>query len=404
MHENLDEFARLNVHDYAVPISFAGTAILLERFLRHFAGYVDKPHGTTTPVAESFDINLIDREPYGVVGVITPWNGSLVVIGSCIAPALAAGNAVVLKPSEVAPFAALRFGELCIEVGLPAGLVNVVPSGPQGGDTLVRHPGVRKIHFTGGGKTARKVLEAAASNLTPVVAELGGKSASIIFDDADLEVAAILSAHQGPLMQAGQSCACASRVLVHESVYDTFMERFVAVIQNTSVGDPFDPSVVFGPVISQAAADRILSTVEEAVNSHAGDLVLGGNRIGGELSDGYYIEPTVFGGVDNTSALAQTETFGPVVSVIKFKDETDAVRIANDTSYGLNAFVQTNDLTRAHRVARQLEAGSVWINKFSDIAPQGPYGGYKQSGFGRTGGREGLEEFLQVKNIRIGMS
>jgi acyl-CoA reductase-like NAD-dependent aldehyde dehydrogenase len=404
MHENLDEFARLNVHDYAVPISFAGTAILLERFLRHFAGYVDKPHGTTTPVAESFDINLIDREPYGVVGVITPWNGSLVVIGSCIAPALAAGNAVVLKPSEVAPFAALRFGELCIEVGLPAGLVNVVPSGPQGGDTLVRHPGVRKIHFTGGGKTARKVLEAAASNLTPVVAELGGKSASIIFDDADLEVAAILSAHQGPLMQAGQSCACASRVLVHESVYDTFMERFVAVIQNTSIGDPFDPSVVFGPVISQAAADRILSTVEEAVNSHAGDLVLGGNRIGGELSDGYYIEPTVFGGVDNTSALAQTETFGPVVSVIKFKDETDAVRIANDTSYGLNAFVQTNDLTRAHRVARQLEAGSVWINKFSDIAPQGPYGGYKQSGFGRTGGREGLEEFLQVKNIRIGMS
>ena len=403
VHEKLDEFGRLNVHDYAVPISFAGTAILLERFLRHFAGYVDKPHGISTPVAESFDINLIEREPYGVVGVITPWNGSLVVIGSCVAPALAAGNAVVLKPSEVAPFAALRFGELCVEVGLPPGLVNVVPSGPEGGDALVRHRGIRKIHFTGGGTTARKVLEAAAANLTPVVAELGGKSASIIFDDADLDVAAMLSAHQGPLMQAGQSCACASRVLVHESVYHAFMEKFIAVVETSSVGDPFDPAVVFGPVISQAAADRILRVIDEAISQKAGELIIGGSRLGGELAQGYYIEPTVFGGVDNASALAQTETFGPVVSVIKFCDETEAVRIANDSSYGLNAFVQTSDLTRAHRLARQLEAGSVWINQFSDISPQGPYGGYKQSGFGRTGGREGLDEFLQVKNIRIGM-
>jgi aldehyde dehydrogenase (NAD+) len=403
VHDNLDEFARLNVHDYAVPISFAGTAILLERFLRHFAGYVDKPHGTSTPVSESFDVNLIEREPYGVVGVITPWNGALVVIGSCVAPALAAGNAVVLKPSEVATFAALRFGELCIEVGLPLGLVNVVPSGPEGGDALVRHGGIRKIHFTGGGSTARKVLEAAATNLTPVVAELGGKSASIIFDDADLDVAAMLSAHQGPLMQAGQSCACASRVLVHESVYDAFMEKFIAVIENASVGDPFEPAVMFGPVISQAAADRILHVIEEAVSQNAGELVTGGKRLGGKLAQGYYIKPTVFSGVDNASALAQTETFGPVVSVIKFDEETEAVRIANDTSYGLNAFVQTSDLTRAHRLARHLEAGSVWINQFSDISPQGPYGGYKQSGFGRTGGREGLDEFLQVKNIRIGM-
>jgi aldehyde dehydrogenase (NAD+) len=331
VHENLDELARLNVQDYAVPISFASNGILLERFLRHFAGYVDKPHGTTTPVTGSFDINLIEREPYGVVGVITPWNGSLVVIGSCVAPALAAGNAVVLKPSEVAPFAALRFGELCVEVGLPAGLVNVVPAGPEGGDALVRHPGIRKIHFTGGSPTARKVLQAAAVNLTPVVTELGGKSANIIFADADLDAAAMLSAHQGPLMQSGQSCACASRVLVHDSVYDAFVEKFVGVIEASTVGDPLDPQVVFGPVISQAAADRILGVIEKAV--------------------------------------AQ----------------------------------QTTDLGRAHRVARQLEAGSVWINQFSDISPQGPYGGYKQSGSGRTGGLEGLHEFLQTKNIRIGM-
>jgi acyl-CoA reductase-like NAD-dependent aldehyde dehydrogenase len=404
VHENLDDLSRLNVHDYAVPISFAGNAILLERFLRHFAGYVDKPHGTTAPVTGSFDINLIEREPYGVVGVITPWNGSLVVIGSCVAPALAAGNAVVLKPSEVAPFAALRFGELCAEVGLPTGLVNVVPAGPEGGDALVRHSGIRKIHFTGGSPTARIVLAAAAANLTPVVTELGGKSANIVFGDADLDAAAMLSAHQGPLMQSGQSCACASRVLVHETVYDAFVEKFVAVIEASTIGDPLDPQVVFGPVISEPAADRILGVIEEAVIQHAGDLIVGGKRLGGELAQGYYIEPTVFGGVDNASALAQTETFGPVVSVMKFSDETEAVRIANDTPYGLNAFVQTTDLGRAHRVARQLDAGSVWINQFSDISPQGPYGGYKRSGFGRTGGLEGFNEFLQVKNIRIGMS
>ena len=403
VHENLDELSRLNVHDYAVPISFAGNAILLELFLRHFAGYVDKPHGSSTPVTGSFDVHLIEREPYGVVGVLTPWNGSLVVTGSCVAPALAAGNAVVLKPSEVAPLAALRFGELCLEVGLPAGLVNVVPAGPQGGDALVRHPGIRKIHFTGGDATARKVLQSAAVNLTPVVTELGGKSANIVFDDADLDAAAMLSAHQGPLMQSGQSCACASRVLVQESVYDAFLEKFVAVIEGSPVGDPLNPQVVFGPVVSQTAADRILGVIEQAISEGSGELIAGGRRLGGELADGYYIEPTVFGGVDNGSALAQTETFGPVVSVMKFSDEAEAVRIANDSRYGLNAFVQTNDLRRAHRVARQLEAGSVWVNTFSDISPQGPYGGYKQSGFGRTGGLEGLHEFLQVKNIRIGM-
>ena len=402
VHENLDELARLNVHDYAVPISFAGNAILLERFLRHFAGYVDKPHGTSTPVTGSFDINLIEREPYGVVGVITPWNGAPVVIGSCVAPALAAGNAVVLKPSEVAPFAALRFGELCLEAGLPVGLVNVVPAGPEEGDALVRHPGIRKIHFTGGDATARKVLQSAAVNLTPVVTELGGKSANIVFDDADLDAAAMLSAHQGPLMQSGQSCACASRVLVHESVYDAFLEKFLAVIDASTIGDPLDPRVIFGPVVSQAAADRILNVIDDAVSQRAGELLVGGKRIAGELAQGYYIEPTVFAGVDNASVLAQNETFGPVVSVLKFSDEAEAVRIANDTPYGLNAFVQTNDLGRAHRVARQLEAGSVWINTFSDISPQGPYGGYKQSGVGRTGGLEGLNEFLQVKNIRIG--
>jgi acyl-CoA reductase-like NAD-dependent aldehyde dehydrogenase len=403
VHEHLDELALLNVHDYAVPVAFAGTAHMLEWFLRHFAGYVDKPHGTSSPVNGSFDVNLIEREPYGVVGVITPWNGALAVAASCVAPALAAGNAVVLKPSELAPLAAVRFGELCVEAGLPPGLVNVVPADAVGGEALVRHPGVRKIHFTGGDVTARHVLVAAAANLTPVVAELGGKSANVIFEDADLDAAAAMSAHQGPLMQSGQSCACASRVLVQESVYDAFLEKFLGTVGSAKVGDPLDPTVFYGPVITESSAHRILGVIDEAVAQHSGELLLGGKRIGGELAQGYYIEPTVFGNVDNTSPLAQHETFGPVVSVIKFRDEADALRIANDTPYGLNAFVQTRDLTRAHRFARKLESGSVWVNQMSLISPQGPYGGYKRSGFGRTGGLDGLHEFLQTKNIRIGM-
>ena len=404
VHEHLDELAALNVQDYAVPISYAGTARMLEWFLRHFAGYVDKPHGLSSPVNGSFDVNLIEREPYGVVGVIAPWNGSLAVAASCVAPALAAGNAVVFKPSELAPLAALRFGELCLAAGLPAGLVNVVPAGAEGGEALVRHPGIGKIHFTGGGATARIVLKTAAENLTPVVAELGGKSACIVFADADLAAAAALTAHQGPLMQSGQSCACASRILVQDSVYDEFAERFLAIVSEARIGDPFDPTVRFGPVISAASLDRILDVVHRAVDDHVGQLLTGGQRIAeGPLAAGFYVAPTVLGNVDNRSALAQEETFGPVVSLMRFTDVDDAVRIANDTPYGLNAFVHTRDLSRAHTVARQLEAGSVWVNQFSQISPQGPYGGFKQSGFGRTGGLEGLNEFTRVKNIRIGL-
>ncbi|MGB6206936.1 aldehyde dehydrogenase family protein [Mycobacterium sp.] len=403
VRDHFAELAELNVHDYGVPIAMAGNSFLTERFIRYYAGYADKAHGTSTPVSGAFDVNIVEREPYGVVGVIAPWNGPLVVIGSAVAPALAAGNAVIIKPSELAALAPLRFGELCLEAGLPAGLVNVLPGGPEGGDAMVRHPRIRKIHFTGGQSTAQKVLQAAAHNLTPVTAELGGKSAYLVFADADIDQAASLAAFQGPITQAGQSCACAARVLVEESVYDNFVEKLVAAVQAAKIGDPLRPDVMLGPVITEAAANRILSVVDEAVSTNAGELVTGGARLGGDLADGYFIEPTVFANVDNRSALAQTETFGPVVSVIPFADESEAIDVANDTRYGLNAFLWTTALERAHRVARQLEAGSVWINRHSDIEPQSPYGGYKQSGYGRTGGIEGLHDFLLVKNIRIGM-
>lgn len=401
--ENHAEFARINANDYGVPLAVAANSVLTERFLRFYAGYADKAHGSSTPVTGSFDVNLIEREPCGVIGVITPWNGPLVVIGLAVAPALAAGNAVVLKPSELAPLAALRFGELCLQAGLPAGLVNVVPAGPDGGQALVGHPRIGKIHFTGGAHTARSVLRTAADNLTPVVTELGGTAANIVFDDADLDRAAKLTAHQGPIMQSGQSCACARRILVHDSVYDSFVERFLRAVRDAPIGDPLRPDVLFGPVISETAAQRILSAIDDAVHENAGQLALGGQRMTGALKDGYFIEPTVFVDVDNLSALAQQETFGPVVSVMRFSDEAEAVQLANDTLYGLNAFVQTTNLQRAHRVARHLQAGSVWVNTHSDIQPQGPYGGYKHSGFGRSGGIEGLHEFQQVKNIRISM-
>ena len=401
--EDAAALAALNACDYGVPLAMAGNSLLTERFLRYYAGYVDKAHGLSTPVSGSFDVNIVEREPYGVVAVITPWNGSLVVIGSAVAPALAAGNAVILKPSELAPLAPLRFGELCLAAGLPPGLVNVLPAKAEGGQALVAHPGIGKIHFTGGHETARHVLRSAADNLTPVVAELGGKSANIVFADADLDAAATLAAFQGPLTQSGQSCACASRILVQDGIYDEFLGKFMAAVQSAPVGDPLRPDVVFGPVVSEIAALRIVAVIDDAITARSGELALGGKRIGGELAAGYYIEPTVFTDVDNTAALAQEETFGPVVSVMRFRDEDEAVALANATRFGLNAFVQTTDLHRAHRVARRLESGSVWINTYSDIEPQGPYGGYKHSGFGRSGGPDGFYEFLRAKNIRIGM-
>lgn len=399
-----DEFARLTVHDYAPPISFAAGSMLTERYLRYYAGFVDKGTGSSTPAspyASSSVLNLVEHEPYGVVLAILPWNGPMVPMGLAVAPALAAGNAVLVKPPELSPFAPYHFGRLCLRAGLPPGLVSVLPAGPEGSEAMVRHAGVQKIHFTGGGATARTIIRAAADHLTPVVTELGGKNPNVIFADADLDAAAQIAAFQGPLTQSGQSCACGSRIIVQESVYDTFLEKMLAVVGAATVGDPWDPATLVGPVVSQAAADRIMGVIDEAVDRKYGELVHGGRRLGGDLADGFYIEPTVFSRVDNSSPLGQVETFGPVVSVIPFTDEAHALSIANDSVFGLNSFVFTRDLTRAHRFARSLEAGSVWVNTFSDMQPQSPYGGYKQSGTGRVGGIEGLLDFMQTKNIRI---
>jgi aldehyde dehydrogenase (NAD+) len=366
------------------------------------AGWVDKIGGS---VVSTWPVPALDYtldEPYGVVALIIPWNGPLVSVGMTAAPALAAGNTLVLKPPELAPFTSLAFGEICQEVGIPPGVVNVVPGGSEGGAALVRHPGIGKVHFTGSGATAQRVLAGALENLTPVGLELGGKSASLIFDDADLLPAA-QQAVGAITMMSGQGCINGTRLFVQWDIYDAVLDLARDIANNTSVGDPALETTTMGPVINESAADRICGVIDRAQRDSSGRLVAGGKRMGGEFSAGFFVEPTIFVDVDNSSALAQQEIFGPVLSVMRFETEEEAVRLANDTAYGLAGYIHTNDLRRAHRVAAGLTAGNIWINGYTGIPPGVPFGGTKQSGFGRLGGIEGIREFSRSKNIWCAM-
>jgi acyl-CoA reductase-like NAD-dependent aldehyde dehydrogenase len=398
---NAAELATLGTLDNGTPTTLtAGAAPLAADLFTYNAGWSDKIGGDVVSAyaSPSFDYTL--DEPYGVVGVIIPWNGPLIACGMILGPALAAGNCAVLKPPEIAPYSALRLGELFCEAGFPPGVVNVVPAGPTGGEALVRHKDVDKIHFTGSGATAQKVLASALLSLKPVGLELGGKSANVIFDDADLAAAA-----QGALTAiyqlTGQGCINGTRVLVQRSVHAQVVGLIAQFAAQAPVGDPQDPGVFIGPVISAAACERIMGVIDTARRS--ADLVAGGERMSGDFADGYFIQPTVFDNVDPASSLAQQEVFGPVLAIIGFDDEADAVRIANDTDYGLAAYVQTKDLNRAHRVSADLIAGNVWVNGFQGIPPAAPFGGTKQSGYGRLGGIYGIREFTRPKNVWIAL-
>jgi aldehyde dehydrogenase (NAD+) len=315
------------------------------------------------------------------------------------APALATGNVVVIRPPEAGPFAVIRMGELMIEAGLPPGVVSIVTGGPETADALCRHRGIDKISVTGGLATARKVMQAAAENLKPVIAELGGKSANLIFNDADLDDEGTVTTLMTVLATNGQGCLFPTRLLVQDGVYDRTVEKVAALSRMAVVGDPLNPKTTVGPVINKAATERILGFIEEARGSAR--LILGGSRVGGELTEGYFIQPTVFADVDNKSRLAQNEVFGPVMAITRFKTEDEAVALANDTEFGLHAYVHTQDLKRAHRVADELVAGGVSINSFPPLGPVMPFGGIKSSGFGREGGRVALEEFVHHKNIYV---
>jgi acyl-CoA reductase-like NAD-dependent aldehyde dehydrogenase len=400
IESNQDELNRIATLESGHPISFGGAMNAVEQF-RYYAGWVDKLEGQVIPVWPENAFNYVSHEPFGVIGAIITWNGPIINASMKLAPALAAGNCVVLKSPELGPFGPARLAALALEAGVPPGVFNVVSGGPEAGDAVARHPGIGKISFTGGVSIAQKVLAAASENIVPVVLELGGKSANIVFEDADLDKAAIMGAHMSTVAAAGQGCLFPTRMLVHDSVYEAMVERVKAYVDKISIGDPMDPATVMGPVISEGACSRIMGYIEDTQNTKAGRLVTGGERIGGDLSKGYFIPPTIFADVDNNSRIAQEEVFGPVLSIIRFSKEEEAVRMANDTKFGLAGYLHTKDLKRAHRVAADLEAGYIGVNGFPPLPVTAPFGGWKQSGFGSEGGRAGIDEFLRTKNVYL---
>ena len=399
-----DEFARLSVLDNGMTYGIAEfTATSMVDYARYYAGWADKVEGrVTSSPAHGRELAFTVPQPYGVVGIVITWNGPLVSVGMKVMPALAAGNTVVVKPSELTPYALEHFMAIVREAGIPPGVVNVVPGTAEAGDALVRHPLVQKISFTGGPATARAILAACAETLKPAVLELGGKSASLVFPDADLDAVAFIATASVHQTLAGQGCALGTRLIVHDSAYDELAERVVTFTRGITLGDPFDPATGMGPVVTRGAQERILGIVERARNDGTAKLLAGGGAPGGDLAAGFYVEPTVFGDVDAASELGQVEVFGPVLSLMRFETEEEALHIANGTSYGLASYVWTNDMARVNRLVPRLEAGGVYVNGATPVTGcELPFGGIGISGFGREGGLEGLLEFVRTKAVAI---
>jgi len=370
---------------------------------RYFGGWCDKIHGRTIPMWGGPAHDYVTYEPFGVIGAIVPWNGPLFASTMIMAPALAAGNCVVLKSPDLAPYSAMKLVELIVEAGFPVGVVNLVTGAADVGEAMVAHPGIDKIQFIGSGNTAKKVLASAAQTLKPCGLELGGKSAVIVFDDADLQGAAKRGL-TGAVSANGQGCVNGTRLLVQRGIYEPYLQMLTAMAGYINVGDPMDQTTTMGPIITETAMNRIIGMVNRGVEQ-GGRLVAGGERMGGDHGQGYFLPVTVLADVPNDSEIAQNEVFGPVLVVTPFDTEEEAIALANGTDYGLGAYVHTQNLRRAHAVTAQLQAGQIHVNGSGEaMQPNVPFGGWKQSGHGRLGGVEGLHDFLQPKNIWMNLS
>ena len=395
---NAAELAQLETLDNGKAISESRNIdipMAAETF-RYYAGWVTKIYGETNPSAPDM-LSYTLREPVGVCGQIIPWNFPLLMASWKLAPALACGNVSILKPAEQTPLTALRLGELIMEAGVPDGVVNILPGfGPGAGSAIAAHMGIDKVAFTGSTEVGREIMKAATGNLKRVSLELGGKSPNIIFPDADLKAAAF-GALTGVFLNQGQVCCAGTRVFVQEQMYEQFTDQLSQLAQNMKMGDPLDAATRVGPLVSKEQFDRVNGYLE--VGKKEGAKLRAGGDSG--QSKGYFVKPTVFVDVNNSMRIAREEIFGPVAAAIPFKDETDAVFQGNDTSYGLAAAVWTKDVSRAHKVARKLKAGTVWVNCYGMLDPISPFGGYKQSGFGRELGKYAIELYTEIKSVFV---
>ncbi|TYB42446.1 aldehyde dehydrogenase family protein [Actinomadura chibensis] len=397
---NQDELGTLETLDSGKPLSQGRRDVALAaRYFEYYAGICDKIEGAHLPL-DAEHLAITTKEPYGVVGVIVPWNAPLNQAARAAAPALAVGNAVVLKPAEETPLTAVRLGELALEAGLPPGVLNVVTGlGSEAGQALVEHPLVRRISFTGSVETGRLVAKTAADRIVPVGLELGGKSANVVFPDADLDAVAA-SVLRTMTHNAGQICSAATRLVVHADAVDDVLDRVSAALAGVTVGPGLtDP--MLGPLISRAQLDRVLGYLDLGGREGATAVTGGGRYTGGDLARGYFVQPTVFAGVRPDMRIANEEIFGPVVCVLPFRTEDEAVEIANGTGYGLAAGVYTRDIGRALGMSRRLEAGQVFVNEYQAGGVETPFGGYKRSGWGREKGLAAIDHYSQLKTTVI---
>ena len=399
-----DALARLESTDNGKILSeTTSQAKFAARNYRFFAGYADKLYGRSIPLDAPSTLDYTLREPVGVAALITAWNSPMQLLANKLAPALAAGNTVIIKPSEHASATTLEMAHLVAAAGFPPGVINVVTGGAEAGRVLSEHPGLGRISFTGSVSTGQAIASAAARTLVPVTLELGGKSPNIVFADADLR-RAVTGALIGIFSAGGQTCIAGSRLLVQRAVHGEVVDAIAVRAKAIQLGDPLAPATRMGPVANEPQYERIRAMIAAGVESGA-TMVAGDERLdGAELGRGLFVRPTIFTGVGNTARLAREEIFGPVLSIMKFDDEEEAVSLANDSEFGLASAIWTNDLARAHDVARRLVAGTVWVNTYRASAAQAPFGGVRRSGYGRERGLEALDEYLRTKNVMIDLS